>query len=51
MDREIYEKYKKYKYTKNMPDRKRSFEYLKEESKILDERIKNVSCKPFDYIF
>ena len=28
-----------------MPDRKKSFEYLKEESKRIDERIKTVSIK------
>jgi hypothetical protein len=28
---------------KQMPDRKKSFEYLKEEQKRIDERIKTVS--------
>ena len=34
-----------------MPDRKRSFEYLKEESKILDERIKNVTYQFMSQFF
>ena len=39
-----------FKYANQMPDRKRSFEYFKEEQKRLDEKFKSVSVYPLIFL-
>ncbi len=38
-----------FKYANQMPDRKSSFEYFKEEAKKIDEKMKNVSLNDLTF--